>query len=224
MKNLIVIPTRPEMDFFIGKLTASGLTRQVLPVGKLEASGFGQIDTVVALGGLGKVQFGIQTQHLIDKAEGLKAVLCLGAAGAMAGELFPGDVVVATETVEHDIRKFGRPIIPRFKSDESLLNRFKGLAEKPRSYSLHFGPMASGDEDIMSAQRKKELKDKTGALAVAWEGAGGARACRFSNIPFIEVRGIADLADHRANNDFYQNLELVMGNLGDLIMEALGPS
>ena len=48
---------------------------------------------------------------------------------------------------------------------------------------------------------------RTGALAVAWEGAGGARACHFSGIPFLEIRGITDSADSDAASDFRATLE-----------------
>lgn len=219
MRNLIVIPTKLEMDLFVKKCLSAGLQQKVLNLGRQEAIDFGQIETTVALGGLGKAQFGVQAQYLIDKMEDLKAVLCVGAAGALAVDLSPGDVVVATETVEHDIRKFSRPLIPRFASNGKLLARFKSLSEKRRSYKLHFGAIASGDEDIMSGNRSKELREATGALAVAWEGAGGARACHFSGIPFIEVRGITDFANHEVEDDFYKNLEEVMGNLGEFLID-----
>ena len=219
MRNLIVIPTKLEMDLFVKRCMLAGLTQKILSLGRQEVIEFAQIETAVALGGLGKVQFGVQTQYLIDKLEDLKAVLCVGASGALTVDLSPGDVVVATETVEHDIRKFSRPLIPRFASNGKLLAQFKSLSEKRRGFKLYFGVIASGDEDIMSGNRRKELRETTGALAVAWEGAGGARACHFSDIPFIEVRGIADFANHGAQDDFYKNLEGVMGNLGELLID-----
>lgn len=60
-----------------------------------------------------------------------------------------------------------------------------------------------------------------GALAVAWEGAGGARACVFSGLPFLEIRGITDSADHRAPVEFEQNLEKAMANIAILIRSWL---
>jgi adenosylhomocysteine nucleosidase len=65
----------------------------------------------------------------------------------------------------------------------------------------------------MSDLRKNELRAKTGAIAVAWEGAGAARACTFSNLPFAEIRGITDSANQNTRNDFFKNLRLVMSNL-----------
>ena len=48
---------------------------------------------------------------------------------------------------------------------------------------------------------------------VAWEGAGGARACAFSQVPFVEVRAVTDAADHQAPSDYDANLEVAMNNL-----------
>jgi len=62
---------------------------------------------------------------------------------------------------------------------------------------------------------------RTGALAVAWEGAGGARACHFSGIPFLEIRGITDSADSDAASDFGANLEGAMRNVAALFETEL---
>lgn len=58
--------------------------------------------------------------------------------------------------------------------------------------------------------------------AVAWEGAGGARACKFSGVPFLEIRGITDAADHSAASDFEKNLEVAMYNIALLIVSFSG--
>ena len=57
---------------------------------------------------------------------------------------------------------------------------------------------------------------------VAWEGAGGARACTFSNIPFVEVRGVTDTADHNAPTDFERNLEVAMESIAALVTAWIG--
>lgn len=220
MKNLIVIPTKLEMDCFLRGCNDAGLNHKISVLGRYDVIEYPQINTGVALGGLGKVQFGVQTQYFIHQADYPDAVLCIGASGALSAEISLGDIVIATETVEHDIKnKLGRPLIPRFRSNEIMVTEFKKMAEKKRSFRLHFGAVASGDEDIMDDTRREELKSKTGALAVAWEGAGGARACRVSDVPFIEVRGITDFANPGAGNDFFKNLETVMKNLAEVVTE-----
>lgn len=219
IRNLIVIPTKMELDIFISKHDEQGMRHEVFNLGNLELAGFLGAGTAVVQGGLGKTQFGVQTQYCIDKIEGLEKVLCVGASGGLKEGLILGDVVVGTETIEHDIRKHGRSMMPRFSSDEAILKQFRVLAEKQREFKIHFGPLASGDEDIMTEARKHELREQTGAISVAWEGAGAARACRFSNLPFVEVRGICDLADKNAEKDFFVNLDLVMSHLAEVTID-----
>ena len=86
------------------------------------------------------------------------------------------------------------------------------------SFKVHFGKVASGDEDIIERIRAQELNTLTGALAVAWEGAGGARASCFMGIPHLEIRGLTDIADNDAPIVFDENLKLI--TLGSCIFEA----
>ena len=219
MKNLILIPTKRELAAFKQKTEADGLEQKKLALGAYEALEFPEIGMVVARGGLGKVQFGVQTQYFINRLPHLETVVCAGAAGSLFDDTAVGDIVVATETIEHDIRSHFGEVMPRFEPAPSIIRRFRSLNNKQRVFSIHFGPVASGDEDIMSDQRKIELRKQTGAVAVAWEGAGGARACRFSKIPFVEVRAISDSADDNAGEDIFKNLDKAMGHLAELLVE-----
>ena len=220
MKKLVVIPTKNECTLFLKKCVELGHFYVEVQYGKLTCYEFTHLQVVVALGGLGKAQFGVQTQFLIDRIDDLDSVICVGASGCLNSNYVAGDVVVGTKTVEHDIQKHSRKMMPEFASDALLLDIFDSLSTKSRSYSVHFGPIASGDEDIMSTKRKAEVRERTGADVVAWEGAGGARACQFSDLPFAEIRGVADFADHQAEGDFFKHLEAVMGNLAELVVES----
>jgi Phosphorylase superfamily len=60
---------------------------------------------------LGKVQFAIQTQHVLDVRRTWEVVVCAGAAGALSDGLAVGYVVVATEAVEHDIHNEDRGLL-----------------------------------------------------------------------------------------------------------------
>ena len=218
MKTLVMIPIQQEYHLFLESCIAHEFRAENSTIGRLPIVRFPDLDLTVSLGGLGKVQFAIQAQHLLDSEPGWGLVICAGAAGCLAKELSVGDIVVATETVEHDIKnKFGMPRVPRYRGDEATINLLRQMAPTNGSFQLHFGPIASGDEDVIEVKRQEELKKLTGAIAVAWEGAGGARACQFSDIPFIELRGISDGADSEAPSDFEKNLPIVMENLVILI-------
>jgi adenosylhomocysteine nucleosidase len=85
----------------------------------------------------------------------------------------------------------------------------------------HIGPIASGDEDVVDAERRTSIHARTGALAAAWEGAGGARACAFLGVPFLEIRGITDSADAQAATSFRLNTPPVMARVAE-VLRALG--
>lgn len=219
MPYLAVIPTKFELDSFTKACGNIGLEHKRINLGIQTVVELPQLGLVIAAGGLGKTQFGIQTQYYIDKIVGLEAVLCIGSSGALVPNVAIGDVVVGTETVEHDIKNFGKPFIPRFPSDPSLVDQFKDLEKNGRAFSIHFGPIASGDEDVFSIERKRAIQEKTTALAVAWEGAGGARACSFSKKPFVEIRGITDSAEHSAPGEFAANFEKSMRSLTQFVID-----
>ena len=151
----------------------------------------------------------------------------MGAAGSLSDTLRIGDVVVASVTVEHDYKnRFNTKPLPCHDGDPRQLQRFTRAAAMTGSdFQVHFGTVASGDEDIVDAVRAAEVRAATGALCVAWEGSGGARAARLSGIGFCELRGISDMADGHAARDFHSNLRVVMSNVVHLLLawHAAGP-
>jgi len=217
VKTLVIIPTPKEYSFFLDACKSNGLQMEDAEIGLLPVVHLPELDMTVARGGLGKVQFAIHTQHLLDFGPDWDLVICTGAAGALSNELSVGDVVVATETVEHDINNhFGAPLTPRFAGDDKAIAAIRSIAADSK-FPIHFQPVASGDEDVIGNARRKAIRDKTGAIAVAWEGAGGARACHFSNMPYLEIRGISDGANRKAVFDYFVNLASVMQRLAELI-------
>ncbi len=219
MNTLVIIPTQKEYDFFLKSFMESKCQFERLSVGKLPVVQFPDLGITVSCGGLGKVQFAIHTQYLLDNISDCALVICAGAAGALVDNLAIGDIVVATETVEHDIyNQFGPPLLPKFRGAETAVSHLTSILPIANSFQVHFGPVASGDEDVIDTQRKIAIHELTGGLAVAWEGAGGARACQFNEVPFIEIRGITDGADSTASSDFENHLGSVMQNIATLIL------
>jgi adenosylhomocysteine nucleosidase len=223
MKILTVIPLQKELDFFIQGCAEQGLAMETSTLGRLPITYLSGLGLTLAQGGLGKAQFAVQTQHLIDCGEGWDVVICAGAAGALDDRLSIGDVVVGTQTVEYDIRnKFGKPLLPQFDSAESVVEDFKRIEMTGSSFKLHSGAIASGDEDIVDVGRRREVRELTGALVNAWEGAGGARASAFSHVPFVEIRGISDGANETAAQDFEKNLQMTMRNVALVVIRWAG--
>ena len=222
MKNILIVTPLPEeyTDLY-ESLTSLGLESHQDKIGKLDVHHFPALNLALARGGHGKTQFGIQTQYLLDHAK-FDLVICAGAAGALAPEVKVGDLIVATTTVEHDYNlKFVKRPNPQFAGNANRIKQLKALPLPEADFKVHFGIMAGGDEDVIEIERGTQLRELHNALAVAWEGVGGARACAFSEVPYLELRGATDTADHEAPVVFDTNLKIVMKNIAWLLAHWL---
>lgn len=218
METLVVTPLQSELDAFVARCTRLGLRVEHTTIGWLSAARLPELNITLARGGTGKTQFAVHTQHLLDMRMNWELVICAGAAGGLVDDVSIGDVVVATRTVEHDYNnRFSDRPPPSFEGATSAIAGLRRAASACRLFRVHFGTVASGDEDVVDAARRRALHQQTRALAVAWEGAGGARACAFSCVPFVEIRAVTDAADHSAPADFEKNLKTAMSNVAVLI-------
>jgi len=220
MPTLAIVPTDEELDELLNAFVAAGCAVATVPGARVRRHVVENLDLELAHGGLGKNQFAVQTQYLLGQGQ-WNLVVCAGAAGALVDDVAIGDVVVATETIEHDIRKIGRALVPRFPGAPAAIARCRA-AHWPTRLRVHLGGIASGDEDVVTADRRAECHRLTGALAVAWEGAGGARACAFAEVPYLEVRGVADQANEHGPRDFRLNLATAMRNLAQVLRVVAG--
>lgn len=219
---LVVAPLPEEYNDLSHSLSVLRLKSHTERIGKLDVHCFPEINVTLARGGHGKTQFGIQTQHLLDHAQ-FDLVICVGAAGALAPEVSVGDLIVATHTLEHDYNlKFAIRPKPLFAGDKKSIEQIKSLDLSDANFKVHFGIMAGGDEDVIEVTRGAELYKAHNALAVAWEGVGGARASTFSEVPYLEIRGATDTANHAAPVVFHVNLKIVMKNIAFLLYKWLG--
>lgn len=187
---------------------------------RLPAFSVAALGLVAAAAGHGKAQFALATQHLLDLHGPFAVVIAAGAAGALDPALRPGDVVVGTEAVEHDYKPrfhgIGPP--PRHPASPGLVEAILAAQPARSAFGIHAGPIAGGDEDIVEAARARALATATGALCVAWEGAGGARAAAFSEVEFVEIRAVTDGADDAAAESYRVHLEEAVGNVGRVLL------
>jgi adenosylhomocysteine nucleosidase len=218
-KTLIVTPLQKEFSALTAYLTSEGHVMETL-AGKTTAAWFRDFALVVAVAGHGKAQFAATTQYLIDRYGPFGLVIAAGAAGALEGHLLPGDVVMATETVEHDykLRFHGEAPPPRHPCVSEVRVSIAHVHPKNSAFRLHMGTIASGDEDVVDATRAQELHKQTDALCVAWEGAGGAKAAQFNGIPFLEIRAVTDAADGAAPESYRIHLAEAVKNIGRVLL------
>jgi len=173
---------------------------------------------LVATGGHGRTQLGIQAQYLIALYPSVELVICAGAAGSLVPELSTGDVVIGTETVEHDYRLlFATRPLPRFPGYRPAIADLRSSAQQVSGFRVAFDVIASGDEDVITSARARVIRGQTGAACVAWEGSGAARAALFNGIGSLEIRGATDVANEEAPGQFDANLPIAMSNIANLL-------
>lgn len=184
-------------------------------------------DVVFALSGIGKVAAAITASTLIHHFAAQQLVFT-GVAGGLHPDAKVGDVVVATELLQHDMD--ATPLAPRHVVPLTGLSRFPAdallsaaLLQACRSVladdaelrshlqrfhpqaraSVHQGLLLSGDQFVNSQTQSQRLRDELpDAWAVEMEGAAVAQVCHDHGTPFAVMRTISDRADATAHVDF----------------------
>ena len=219
MTILLSAPLAKEQDAMRQALQTLGHPATPAQFGAMTGWHIKSLRANLIVGGHGKVQYAIGTQHALFHMERITGLICYGAAGGLADQVNIADAVVATTTIEHDYTlRFTKRPPPRFDGHHETIERLRQRPRTDSAFHVHFGPVASGDEDIVEAERAASLHQQTQALAVAWEGAGGARVAAFNHLPYLELRGITDTANNHAPVDFKQNLTQAISHLAELII------
>lgn len=187
-------------------------------------------EIVLVKSGVGKVFAALVTQHLIDQYQPA-SVIFTGVAGGLNPAYEIGDVVVAKDTVQHDVdvRVLGyqRGQVPsssykEFVCDEQLVS--KAMQTELEKGQLHLGRILSGDQFISDSQRPEfgYLREELGGDAVEMEGAAVGQVCVVNQIPFLVVRTISDQADGTATQDYKSFLPEVVQNSVAVVKQIVG--
>ncbi len=202
---------------------------------------------VLGLSRIGKVAAATTATALIEHFD-VQRMVFTGVAGALGDKVKVGDVVVASQFVQHDMD--ASPLFPRFEiplygqslfsCDASLtaslldasrstliaMNSRAGndsLATRP---VVHQGLVATGDRFVSTAQASSALRRSLRSagiepLAVEMEGAAVAQVCLDYHVPFAAVRTISDRADDSATRDFQHFVTDVASHYTRAIVEHL---
>lgn len=183
---------------------------------------------VAVLSRIGKVAAAVTATVLLERF-GVRAIVFTGVAGGLAPGVNVGDVVVASELLQHDLD--ASPIFPKYEvplmgmarlpADAVIADALATVAaqvlrdlvaligqqaldefgiEAPR---VHRGLLVSGDRFVSTTAESEALRrDLPDALAVEMEGAAMAQVCHDYGVPFAAMRTISDRADDAAHGDF----------------------
>ncbi|MGI5947472.1 MAG: 5'-methylthioadenosine/adenosylhomocysteine nucleosidase [Lachnospiraceae bacterium] len=191
----VSVETVTGMDFYRGKVNGK--------------------EVVVVRSGIGKVNAAMCSQILVDRF-GVDAIVNTGIAGSLRAEINIGDIVLSTDSVQHDMDAtgFGYPAgqIPRmdtfaFPADEKLLNLAKECCSRVNPDIQTFtGRVVSGDQFISDKGKKQWLIETFDGSCTEMEGAAIAQVCYLNHVGCLIIRAISDKADDSANMD-YQEFE-----------------
>jgi len=183
-------------------------------------------EVVVVRCGIGKVNAAVCTQILVDQFN-VKCVINTGVAGGLHPDINIGDIVISSDTVEHDMdaSAVGNPRgeIPRmkktyFEADEKLVEAAKAAAETlTGDHKVYVGRIASGDQFISSIKVKEEIYSIFTAYCAEMEGAAIAHTCYLNQIPFVIIRAISDKADYSADVNFEEFVNIAAKNASKMI-------
>lgn len=199
-------------------LTARLDKAQTVSVGQIvyHTGILGKQKAVVVQCGIGKVCAAMCAQAMIDRFE-VGAIINTGVAGGLDSALAVGDLVVATDAVQHDfdLTAFGyaRGYMPsaagdtasptRYRADEQLAEHFcRAAAGVMTSGKVIRGTVVSGDIFVDDTALKQTLIRTYHAAAAEMEGAAIAQVAAANHIPFAIVRAISDLAEGGATVSF----------------------
>ena len=177
------------VDFYVGKLCGR--------------------DVVIAKCGIGKVFAAICAQTMIIKFNA-DIIINTGVAGSLDSRLNIKDLAVSVGCVEHDMdtSALGDPVglisginIVELPTDKELCEMVLSAAEDIGVKAVP-GVIATGDQFIGSAAKKKEIAERFSAIACEMEGGAIAHVAYVNSVRCVVIRSISDNADGSAEIDF----------------------
>lgn len=162
----------------------------------------GEKDVVVVKCGVGKVNAALCAQALVDRF-GVTHLINTGIAGSLDPEgLDVGDLVVATDCVQHDFSVeplgYAPGLVPgrnrvEFVADARMREvALEAAGESAPDVRAVAGRVASGDQFVASEGERLRITKAFGALCCEMEGAAIAQAATLNGVPFAVVRVISD--------------------------------
>ena len=201
---------------------------------------------VLVLSRIGKVAAATTATALIERFD-VNAIVFTGVAGGLATGVNVGDMVVASEFVQHDmdasplfapleVPLYGRAIFPTDPdlthslraAAQGILNNLSQWIDRDTLHALHVqspkvhsGLVLSGDRFVSTSAESQALQQRLPlALAVEMEGAAVAQVCHDYGVPFAAVRTISDRADDAATTDFSRFIHEVASRYTSALMAA----
>lgn len=186
-------------------------------------------DVVVVQSGIGKVNAAMCAQILADRFD-VTAIVNTGVAGSLRNEINIGDIVISTDTVEHDMNVmplgYDRGIIPGletsfFAADDDLISLVEDCCKETVTVQVFKGRVVSGDMFVSDSNIKEKLIRQFDGYCAEMEGAAIAHSACLNGIPFVVIRSISDKADNSASMDYPEFEQMAIENSVKLLVRLI---
>lgn len=170
-----------------------------------------EAQVIIVRCGNGKVNAAVCTQILIDRFN-TEYIINTGVAGGLRPDVNIGDVVISSDTVEHDVDN------SFFEVDNQLVEYAKNAAtEVLEDHKVWVGRIVSGDQFVASIKVKQDIYTTFTAYCAEMEGAAIAHTCYLNKVPFVVIRTISDKADSGVEMNFEEFVNLAARNASKMI-------
>lgn len=177
-------------------------------------------EIIAVVCGIGKVNAAVCAQILISEFK-VDSIINVGVAGGIGKNIYPGDLVVGTNLVHHDMDTtvFGdaHGQVPRmdvfdFKCDDKLVSAATAACDEIKEINTFQGRIISGDQFISSVDKIQWFEKEFDALACEMEGASIAHVCYLNDTPCVVIRSISDNANNGAHMDYEKFIPIAVRN------------
>lgn len=227
MKIGIISAMNEELAMLLSKMEVEAVKKKANM--EFNSGRISDKNIVAVVCGIGKVNAAVCAQILIDDYK-VDRVINVGIAGGVGKKVYPGDIVIADNLVQHDMdaTAFGDKLgqIPRldtyeFKCDSEMIDAAKKACEEFSERNSFVGRIVTGDQFVSSAGKINWLLDKFDALACEMEGGSIAQVCYLNSVPFVVIRSISDNANNGAHMEYEKFAPIAIKNSTEIISHML---
>lgn len=184
------------------------------------------LDIVLTICGIGKVNASSCTQILIDRFN-VSKIINTGIAGSLNDDVKLCDIVISDNVTYHDVRQIQMiscyPYKEFFCANKELINlairAYQNICPKENNY--HIGRIVSGESFISDKNLKQAIIESYNPYCVEMEGAAIGHVAEINDVPFVIIRSISDNADENATIS-YEEFEKISANISaKLVLKML---
>ena len=167
---------------------------------------------VLAESGVGKVNGALAATVLLDRFA-CRGIIFSGVAGGLDPELAVGDLVIATEIIQHDYGAMTGGVLEVYKAGALPFPAFRGplgfvaderliAGARDAVPGAKFGTILSGDNYLGCGVTRERLFTSFNGKAVEMEGGAVAQVADAFGVPWLIIRALSDLAGEDSQLDF----------------------